>query len=414
MKLNSKLFLSYSILFVVVMVSVAFYQYHRERRFRAGQLNAKLEAYNDIFYHNYNPTDSIFVSRLSHLMPDSALRVTIVDTTGIVLYDSAVESDTLENHLTRPEIAMLVDHTIGTDIRRSASNGIEYYYLAQRFDDYYVRSALPYNVTLASAIRTNMDFLYFMALAVIVMMTLIYVISEKMSTSVDNVQVQLKRQLTQNVSHELKTPVAAILGYTESMMDNADIDPERQRFFIERTYQQSKRLSALLQDISTLNRLDDSPKNWDKEEIDVVSVIYDVLADTADAATRRNVVVEKKLPPDLIIRGNHSLIYSIFRNLVDNAIAYGGEGTTVRISLSHLDPQFCYFSVRDNGVGIPPEHLQRIFERFYRVDKGRSRKLGGTGLGLAIVKNAVIMHQGTIEARNLTSGGVEFLFSLHR
>lgn len=413
MKLNAKLFLSYSALFVILMVSVALFQYQRERRFRAGQLNAKLEAYNDIFYHNYNAPDSLFRS-LSSLMPDTALRVTIIDSLGVVVYDSALEPDTLENHLQRPEIAELATSPIGADIRLSASNGVEYYYLAQRFDNVFVRSALPYDVTLASAIRTNRDFLYFLAVAVLVIMLLIYLISERLSNSVDNVQVRLKRQLTQNVSHELKTPVAAILGYTESMMANPDIDPARQRFFIERTYQQSKRLSALLQDISTLNRLDDSPKNWEKESVDIVSVVYDVIADTAEAAAEHNVIVEKNLPPDLIIQGNHTLLYSIFRNLIDNSIAYAGEGSVVRVSLSHLDPHYCHFSVRDNGVGIPAEHLNRIFERFYRVDNGRSRKLGDAGLGLAIVKNAVIHHQGTIEARNIPTGGIEFIFSLHR
>lgn len=413
MKLNAKLFISYSALFVILMISVALYQYHRECKFRAGQLNAKLEAYNDMFYHSYTLPDSLFRELLT-LLPDTALRVSIIDSSGIVIYDSAIEPDTLENHLSRPEIAALKAQIVGTDVRMSASNGQEYYYLAQQFGHLYIRSALPYDVSLAGALRANMDFLYFIAIAVLVVMLLIYFISDKLSATVNDVQARLKRQLTQNVSHELKTPVAAILGYAESLMNNPDIAPERQRFFIERTYRQSKRLSALLQDISTLNRLDDSPKNWEREEVDIVSVIYDVIADTADEADSHSVLVEKKLPPDLMINGNHALLYSIFRNLVDNSVAYAGEGATVRISLSHTDPQYYYFSVRDNGVGIPEEHINRIFERFYRVDKGRSRKLGGTGLGLAIVKNAVLFHRGTIEVHNIQPSGVEFLFSLHR
>ena len=108
------------------------------------------------------------------------------------------------------------------------------------------------------------------------------------------------------------------------------------------------------------------------------------------------------------------MLYSIFRNLIDNAIAYAGKGTVIKISCFRADEQYYYFTFADNGTGVPDEHLSRIFERFYRVDKGRSRKLGGTGLGLAIVKNAVALHGGTISARNAQGGGLEFVFKLQR
>ena len=126
----------------------------------------------------------------------------------------------------------------------------------------------------------------------------------------------------------------------------------------------------------------------------------------------KQITVVHSLNPRIQLRGNYSLLYSIFRNLMDNAIAYAGTNIHINISCFREDEHFYYFSFADTGVGVAPEHLNRLFERFYRVDKGRSRKLGGTGLGLAIVKNAVLIHGGTISAKNNQGGGLEFIFTL--
>jgi two-component system OmpR family sensor kinase/two-component system phosphate regulon sensor histidine kinase PhoR len=200
----------------------------------------------------------------------------------------------------------------------------------------------------------------------------------------------------------------------ESILNNPDLDPARQRFFIERSFLQAQRLSALLQDISTLNKIDEAKRLFEKESCDVAQVIGDVLFDVHLQIEERNCTVLRDFPEHLPIQGNRSLLYSIFRNLTDNALAYGGNKITIDINCYREDKQFYYFSFSDNGVGISEEHLSKIFERFYRIDKGRSRKLGGTGLGLAIVKNAVIFHKGNISAKSLPTGGLSFIFSLRK
>ena len=126
----------------------------------------------------------------------------------------------------------------------------------------------------------------------------------------------------------------------------------------------------------------------------------------------KHITVINSLKKSIQIKGNYSLLYSIFRNLMDNAIAYAGTNIQININCFREDEKFYYFSFADTGIGVSPEHLNRLFERFYRVDKGRSRKLGGTGLGLAIVKNAVIIHGGNISAKNNQGGGLEFVFTL--
>ena len=227
-------------------------------------------------------------------------------------------------------------------------------------------------------------------------------------------QARLKRQLTQNIAHELKTPVSSIQGYLETIVHTAKMPEDKQKAFLERCYIQSNRLSMLLRDISVLTRMDEAPELVEKESVNLTKLVGNMLNEVALSLEEKQITVNNQLPNDLILNGNGSLLYSIFRNLTDNAIAYAGNGIQISISCFREDERFYYFSFSDNGIGIPEEHLNRIFERFYRVDKGRSRKLGGTGLGLAIVKNSVFFHGGTIFAKNAFSGGLEFVFTLQK
>lgn len=230
--------------------------------------------------------------------------------------------------------------------------------------------------------------------------------------SMEEEQVRLKRQLTQNIAHELKTPVSSIQGYLETIVSNDTIPREKMMIFLERCYAQSNRLSRLLRDISVLTRMDEAANMIDMEKVDISVLVGNIVNEVSLELEEKQITVINSLKPRIQLRGNYSLLYSIFRNLMDNAIAYAGTHIQINISCFREDENFYYFSFADNGVGVAPEHLNRLFERFYRVDKGRSRKLGGTGLGLAIVKNAVIIHGGTISAKNNSGGGLEFVFTL--
>lgn len=225
---------------------------------------------------------------------------------------------------------------------------------------------------------------------------------------------QQRLELTQNISHELKTPVASILGSLETILLHPEMKPAQQHEFLERAYQQTGRLSNLVEDISMLNKLDLKEQLYDRLEVELSSVVKNVVEDVSARLQELDAHISYEVPNHIIISGNYTLLYSIFRNIVDNSLSHVGKGVQIHIDCTSQAPSYIYFSVYDNGPGVPTESLPHLFERFYRVDKGRSRKLGGTGLGLSIVKHAVQFHGGTITALNREKGGLEFQFSLAR
>ena len=225
-------------------------------------------------------------------------------------------------------------------------------------------------------------------------------------------QVRLKRQLTQNIAHELKTPVSSIQGYLETIVSNENIPREIIDVFLEGCYAEGNRLRRLLRVVSVLTRMDEAASMIDMERVDISVLVGNIINEVSLELDEKHITVINSLKKSIQVKGNYSLLYSIFRNLMDNAIAYAGSNIQININCFREDENFYYFSFADTGIGVSPEHLNRLFERFYRVDKGRSRKLGGTGLGLAIVKNAVIIHGGNISAKNNQGGGLEFVFTL--
>ncbi len=221
----------------------------------------------------------------------------------------------------------------------------------------------------------------------------------------------LKQQITENIAHELKTPVSSIKGFLETILSNK---PDRSKLmeYINRAYSQTCRLADLINDISLLTKIEEAGHLYPIEKVNLSQVINSAIDELKDKCRENKIEIRMNISGDIEIQGNSVLLYSAFRNLLENTIHHAGSNITVSIDKYMEDQKLYYFSFSDNGYGVPDQDIPRLFERFYRVDKGRDRKYGGTGLGLSIVKNAILFHQGDISVKNRKEGGLEFLFSL--
>ena len=222
----------------------------------------------------------------------------------------------------------------------------------------------------------------------------------------------MKQQMTNNIAHELRTPVSSIRGYLETLISCPDVSEERRKVFIDRAYVQTLRLSDLIRDIALITKIEEAPEQLQKEKVNIRQIVDEVIEEFREVIDSKHITVENMLSSDLVVTGNATLIYSIFRNLVENSLKYAGDGVLIHIECYARSDGHYHFTYYDTGKGIGEEHLSRIFERFYRVSEGRTRDGGGSGLGLSIVRNAVAFHGGDIRAVNRAGGGLEFVFSL--
>jgi len=225
---------------------------------------------------------------------------------------------------------------------------------------------------------------------------------------------KLKQEMTSNIAHELRTPLTSIRGYLETAL-NLKLKENKKNYLIQQAYELSLLLSNLVQDMGLITSLEEAPETYELEEVDFNALLWKVKNDLSLGLIEKKIDLQWYIPNELKLKANYNLLYSIFKNLTDNTIRYAGTSIKVRIHLYHEDDHFYFFSFYDTGKGIPDDqHLNRLFERFYRINEGRTRDTGGTGLGLSIVKNAIAFHHGKITVKKHLSGGLEFLFQLRK
>lgn len=218
---------------------------------------------------------------------------------------------------------------------------------------------------------------------------------------------EIRRDFVANVSHELKTPLSAIRGFAETLADGAKDDPEASRQFLERILKQCTRLEALLSDLLTLSQLEHAADQGRMAPMDLGEIVREAIEDMGERIAEKRLALEVDVQPVPVIEGDAVALERLCANLLDNAVKYNREGGKVIIRLAPSRNDLV-LEVEDTGIGIPSASSDRLFERFFRVDKGRSREEGGTGLGLAIVKHATSLHGGTVEVESELGQGSLF------
>ena len=398
------------------------YQYIREKEYKSEFLNAQLQQYNRHLLATVEEGEPYEDYIATHDKPFDELRISIITLTGAVVYDNIIPLDSLDNHRGRPEVADALTKGVGYNIsRQSTSDGREYFYSATRGERVVVRTAIPYSSTLQDLLKADWSFLVVMISITLVMSVVAYFTTRKLGKDIERVnryeaeqeRNRLKRQLTNNINHELKTPVASIQVCLETLLSGINLSEEKRQELIERCYANNDRLRRLLNDVSLITRMEDGSALIGKERVVINDIIDEVAKELEMLPEDERLLLHTDFGDEVIIDGNPSLIGSIFRNLTENAIAYS-EGRNIYISLLENNEKLCRIRFEDDGKGVEQKHLSHLFERFYRVDKGRSRQKGGTGLGLAIVKHAVQFHGGTITVTNRPNGGLRFEFTLSK
>ena len=456
---------------ILLVICVLFFQYKREKDFKAGELNAQLQVLNERIIHQLE-TGNIDINTVD-VDDFKDLRVSIVDSSGQVIYDNSLDALPNTNHLRREEISEAIRFGTGYTLRRhSESTGDTYFYSARKgANGIIVRTAVPYSVSLDGLLQADKGFLWFLAGLTIIMCTLGYFATRRVGLHVRRLKLfaesaekgnkiyddepfphdelgdisnhivrlyvslqqaiserdrehsaalheqqekeRIKKQLTDNINHELKTPVASIQVCIETLLNHPDMSKEKRIEFLTRCLANNQRLQQLLSDVSLITRMEDGAKSIVREQIDLKEIIRNVVEERSEIAEKHGFTIQNDVVKPIEMKGSRSLWESVFFNLIDNAISYSG-GNKINITQMPSSLNKIILTLCDNGCGVAEEHLPRLFERFYRVDKGRSRAAGGTGLGLSIVKNAVQLHRGSITVSNNPNGGLCFKIILNR
>lgn len=453
---------------VLLVGCFTLFQYMREKEYKAEQLDSRLQLLNTYMLTEIAEGRDIRLVDLSEFKVPADMRVSLIDASGKVVYDNTLDSlPEGRDHRDRPEIRAAIEKGSGFTVRRhSQSTGQTYFYSATRGDGgMVVRTAVPYSVSLTGLLDADKTFIWVTVALTLLFCTLGFFAARRLGQNISRLgrfaravergekiadtapfphdelgdisneivrlyarlqqvsadrdrehrealrqqreKERIKKQLTNNINHELKTPVASIRVCLETLLAHENLDAAKRREFLERGMANADRLGHLLGDVALITRMDDGSAMIAKEPLDLAALVRECAEMCRPQARDKGMDIYVELPHRLQVTGNASLLMSVFRNLMDNAVAYSG-GSRLDVCLLRHDGRGVAMCVSDDGCGVADEHLPHLFERFYRVDKGRSRALGGTGLGLAIVKNAVQQHGGSVSVANRAGGGLAF------
>lgn len=380
---------------------------------------------------------SDIVENENEQLAGDGLRITLVNEAGEVLYDSQEDEAGMENHKARPEIALAFSEGEGRGMRRSATSLKHTFYYATLLSD---GNVLRVGKTSDSIYHLRLRMMFLIAAVGVVVFAVCVFFAKRLTkrivapieklasniTLVDEGEVyeemqpfvatikqqhidilnhaKLRQEFTANVSHELKTPLTAISGYAELIASGMTNETDT-KHFADEIHRGAERLQRLINDILKLSELDDESLKLEFEPLDLYELGRNCMAQMQLPAQKHEVAIALEGEPT-VINGSKTLLEELFYNLCSNAVRYNRPGGTVTmwIGMENSRPVFC---IKDTGIGIPKEHQERIFERFYRVDKSRSKSTGGTGLGLAIVKHIVAQHDAQLELKSEENIGTE-------
>lgn len=363
------------------------------------------------------------------------LRVTWIDKDGTVLYDNDASAELLQNHYDRPEIQEAFKQGEGEAVRRSDTMNEDTFYYALRLDNGTVLRVATNAQSIWAVFKSAIPIILLIILLIIsICIAISHLLTkqllkpiEMMAENLENADYEspyreldplaemlrtqhtdilsaakVRQDFTANVSHELKTPLTAISGYAE-LLEGGMVGAEKQNHFYHEIRKNADRLLALINDILRLSDLDRKDSELHFTEVDLYEIVSESMEVLSVNAKQRNVTIELEGKTSIVC-GNKDMLKELVENLGQNAIRYNNPNGKVKISVGTIDGQVA-LTVKDNGIGIPVSEQQRIFERFYRVDKSRSKATGGTGLGLAIVKHIVEIHGAKIELESAPGAG---------
>ena len=363
-----------------------------------------------------------YIERLQQNTPEG-IRITLIGQSGDVLFDS-MESAISDNHLNRPEVVSALEDGSGYAVRTSEANGLDMHYYALRLDGGMILRVSMFASGINSFIGDALPLMLALSLVVVVIALIMAKILtdrlvepiEKLSNNPDATEMpypelrpfaeqmekdryvqqhmeMLRREFTANVSHELKTPLTGISGYAE-MIETGIAKPEDVQDFAGKIRKEALRLLGLVGDIIRLSELDSAEKEEDAEQVDILELAEENVERLNPIADSMGVSVTVDGEP-CYVTGSRKRLDELVFNLIDNAVRYNKTDGSVAVSVKNTEANII-FAVADTGIGIPSEARDRVFERFYRVDKSRSKRDGGTGLGLAIVKRVAMLYGAEI------------------